>query len=190
MRLPVNRLLGLIIVCCFFLPLKAEGISLASAESSGMAVIFGSSYDPEPTFAFTQLSLMALYDYEQIMPHRAPEPLRIKFEGSVGLADDSRKRLLVSANFFALYYLRKLENKTFRPYIEAGAGIVYSDFQVDGQGLRLNFNPQAGIGTEWLSATGVRWYSALRAYHVSNSELHRDNRGINAVIWMLGMYFH
>jgi hypothetical protein len=188
-RFPVICVLGFIAVCSTFLPGQSKAFSLANPENTGMAVVVGSSYDPEPTFGFIQVSLMALYDYEQILPHRAPEPLRFKLEGNLGMAD-FRPRLLASANFFALYYLRKLETKSFRPYIEAGAGLVYSDFQVDGQGLRLNFNPQAGIGTEWQSATGVRLYSAVRAYHLSNSELHRDNRGINAVTWMLGMFFN
>jgi len=132
---------------------------------------------------------MALYDYEQIMPHRAPEALRFKLEGSLGLADDSRPRALASGNFFALYYLRGLETRSFRPYVEAGAGVVFSDFQVDGQGLRLNFNPQAGIGTEWQVRGNRSGYGALRAYHLSNSELHQDNRGINAIIFQLGLLF-
>ncbi len=190
MRLFVIGFLGLITVCLLCAPPGAAAFSLQNPEQTGMAVVFGSSYDPEPTFGFTQVSLMALYDYEQIMPHRAPEALRFKLEGNVGLAGDSRLRALVSVNFFALYYLQGLKTKTFRPYVEAGAGVAYTDFQVDGQGLRFNFNPQAGIGTEWQSVTGTRYYSAVRAYHLSNSGLHQDNRGINAVIWMLGVYFH
>jgi len=183
-------LLCIFAVFSVFLPGKLEAFSLETPEQTGVAVVLGSSYDPEPTFEFAQLNIMAIYDYEQIMPHRAPEPLRFKIEGNFGFADKSKKRLLVSANFLAVYYLRQLETKSLRPYIEGGVGIVYSDFQVEGQGLRLNFNPQAGIGTEWQSTSGTRWYSAVRAYHISNSGLHRDNRGINAVTWMLGIFFH
>ncbi len=43
---------------------------------------------------------MALYDYEQIFAHRAPEALRFKLEANLGLADDSDPRLLASINFF------------------------------------------------------------------------------------------
>jgi len=173
---------------CF--PGRLEAFSLENPEQTGMAVVLGSSYDPDPTFEFSQLSIIAIYDYEQIMSHRAPEPLRFKIEGNFGLADNSRKRLLASANFLALYYLHRLKTRLFRPYIEGGAGIVYSDFQVKGQGLRLNFNPQAGIGTEWQSASTTRWYSAVRVSHISNGGLHRDNRGINAVTLMLGIFFY
>lgn len=187
MRLSIAWLLSLVTVLCLSPP--ADAFSLAKPEQTGIGVLFGSSYNPEPTFGFTQLSFMALYDYEQIMPHRAPEALRFKLEGNLGLADDSRPRLLASANFFALYYLRRLETQSFRPYVEAGVGLAYGDFQVEGQGLRFNFNPQAGIGGEWQSAAGTRWYSAVRTYHLSNSNFHRDNRGINAVTMQLGLYF-
>lgn len=179
----------LLVVCNMSLPEPAAAFSLKNPEQTGGAIILGSSYDPQPDFGFVQLSLMALYDYEQIMPHRAPEPLRFKLEGSLGLADDSERRLLTSVNIFALYYLKAFESVHLRPYVEAGAGIVYSDFQVDGQGLRFNFNPQAGIGTEWQMMDGRRGYGALRAYHISNGNLHSDNRGINAVTFQLGVYF-
>ena len=116
------------------MPEYAGAFSLKDPEQTGGAIVVGSSYDPHPNFNFVQLSLMALYDYEQIMPHRAPDPLRFKVEGNLGLADDSGKRLLTSINILALYYLRTLEKGCLRPYVEAGVGIGPSlDFQVDGQ---------------------------------------------------------
>jgi len=168
---------------------QGYGFSLQSPEKTGVALVLGSSYDPQPSFGLAQLNLMALYDYEQIMPHRAPDSLRFKLEVNLGVVDDSRYRALLSGNFLALYYLHGLETANLSPYIEAGAGLAYSDFQVDGQGLRVNFNPQAGIGVKWKSPAGIAWYSALRASHLSNSEFHRDNRGVNAVTWMLGILF-
>ena len=179
----------LVLLTGLWLPAQVAAFSLENPEKTGLAVVLGSSYDPQPTIGFAQLSLMALYDYEQIMPHRAPDSLRFKFEGNVGVADDSRYRMLASGNFFALYYLRALEAKSFRPYLEAGAGLVYSDFQVDGQGLRINFNPQAGVGAEWTTNYGKSYYTAVRASHLSNSELHRKNRGINMLTFQLGTIF-
>ncbi len=167
----------------------AAAFSLDHPQARGVAVNLGSSYDPEPTFGFTQLSLMALYDYEQIWNHAAPEALRFKFEGSLGGADDSQARLLASANIFALYYLEQLRTAHLQPYVEAGIGLVYDDFQVEGQGLRINFNPQAGIGVEVKDLAGHDWYTALRGYHISNGHLHHENRGINAVMLQLGLMF-
>lgn len=168
------------------LPETAYAFSLDNPQQIGIAVNLGSSYDPQPTIGFVQLSMMALYDYEQILPHATPEPLRMKFEGSLGVGDDSSFRAMASLNFFACYYLTDLARGSFKPYVEAGAGVAFTDFQVEGQGLRLNFNPQAGIGTEWQSISGQRWFSAIRAHHISNSNLHKDNRGINSLFLQLG----
>ncbi len=167
----------------------AAAFSLEQPQARGLALNLGSSYDPSPTFGFTQLSMMALYDYEQIWNHAAPEALRFKFEGSLGVADDSQVRLMASANIFALYYLERLRTVHLYPYVEAGIGLVYDDFQVEGQGLRINFNPQAGIGVQLNDLAGHDWYTALRGYHISNGHLHHDNRGINAVMLQLGLLF-
>ncbi len=183
----LRRILPVLCLLCLVAG-PARAFSLAQPQQRGVALMLGSSYDPSPTIPFTQLSLMALYDYEQIFPHAAPEPLRFKLEGNLGLADDEGARLLVSGNFLALYYLNGLRSGRLRPYLEAGVGLVYSDFQVDGQGLRINFNPQAGIGSEW-QAGGRSWYGALRAWHISNGHLYRNNRGINAVLLQLGVHY-
>ncbi len=181
-------LLSFFVLFSLLVPKSLQAFSVKNPEKTGVALVVGSSYAPQPTFEFAQLSLMALYDYEQIMPHRAPEALRFKFEGNVGLADVSPLRALVSGNFFALYYLQDLQFGSFLPYLEGGAGVVFSDFQVEGQGLRINFNPQAGIGTEWQGGNRS-YYGAVRIYHLSNSGLHQDNRGINAVTLQIGAHF-
>ena len=168
----------------------ANAFTLLSPEKIGVGLGGASIYDPEPNFGFVQLSLSAIYDYEEIMRHQAPDPLKFKLETNIGIADYSAgARILTSFNFYALYYLPKLTTKSFTPYIEGGAGIVYTDFQVDGQGLRVNFNPQAGIGGEWLLTSGRTIFGAIHAYHISNGGLNEDNRGLNGVLFQLGYYF-
>ncbi len=179
-------------VCAFLFFCQAGTIyafSLSSPEKKGIALSAGSSYDPEPTFSFLQLSLSALYDYESIWGHQAPAPLKFKLESNLGGADWSGTRLLASFNFYALYYLQALETRTIRPYIEGGVGIVYTDFQVEGQGLRVNFNPQAGIGCEWQINPATTLFGTLHAYHISNGGLDDDNRGINGVLFQVGSFF-
>ena len=183
-----RSLLLLLLVGALLLPCRGYAFSLADPEHTGAAVNLGYSYDPKPESGFVQLSLMALYDYEQIMPNPAPEPLRFKFEGSLGVADASRRRAIGSLNFFALYYLEALQTAKIHPYVEGGAGIIYTDYQVRGQGLRINFNPQAGIGSEFRLGDRL-WYGALRAHHLSNSHLYRKNRGINSLMLQFGFYF-
>jgi lipid A 3-O-deacylase len=148
------------------------------------AAIGGHAYDPE-TIDFVLLSGVALFDYDRIWPHRAPAPLRFKVEGSLGGTVEGRQRGIAAANIFALYYLDRWRTAGLRPYGEAGIGLIYTDFQVHHQGLRINFNPQAGIGAEF----GKHGFAALRLHHLSNGNLHHDNRGINAVLLQAGRYF-
>ena len=180
---------GMIFIFCSLLPSQLTASPLTNPEQLSIAATIGSTYDPDPTFSFTQISIVGLYDYDQIMPHRAPDPLRLKLEGSFGFTDHTDRRFLGSFNFFAHYFLEKLETTSFRPYVEAGVGVVYGDFQLDGQGLRVNFNPQAGFGCEYRTKSDNRYYGGVRAYHISNGGLHRDNRGLNGMLLQIGIIF-
>ncbi len=154
-----------------------------------LAAVAGQSYSPTNDREFLLLSAAALFDYDRVWPHRAPEALRFKVEGAAGLSTAPRTRGVVSGNIFALYYLDGLRTAALRPYAEAGIGLIYTDFQEKDQGLRLNFNPQAGLGVE-IGADGASpWFAALRLHHLSNGELHRDNRGMNSLLVQIGKFF-
>ncbi|MBA4417532.1 MAG: acyloxyacyl hydrolase [Syntrophus sp. (in: bacteria)] len=155
----------------------------------GMGISIGNSYGPENDITFTLLSGFALFDYEKIWGHKVPEALRFKVEGSIGNTTRPDKKLMTSMNIFALYYIKALAFKSVRPYIEGGIGIIYTDFQVEGQGLRFNFNPQAGIGAEFNIGADATFFAALRAHHISNGGLNHDNTGINSVTLTLGRFF-
>ena len=109
------------------------------------ALNFGTSYDPKPTFKFAPTHFLGPVRLrtDNGTP-RTPESLKFRFEANLGAADLSEKRLLASFNFYALYYLEGIAVGRFRPYIEGGAGIIYSDFQLEGQGLALEFQPPGG----------------------------------------------
>jgi lipid A 3-O-deacylase len=155
----------------------------------GMGLVTGNTYDPTNDITFVQASLFGLFDYGKVWRNNAPEALRFKVEGNVGTTTRPDKRLIVSANIFSLYYINILASETFKPYVEGGIGIIYTDFKVDGQGLRFNFNPQLGIGAEIDAASKNPLLLSLRLHHVSNGGLDKDNRGINAVTINLGRFF-
>ncbi len=171
------------------------GVGSAVAEGQvptkyGLGLTYGHSYDPdEDDLSWLQAYGVALFDYDTIWPHAAPEPLRFKVEASAGVTVDDDTRAIMSANIMALYFLEGLTVGNWRPYVEAGVGVIYTDFQVDGQGLRINFNPQLGVGTEYTCPEGIDWFLALRAHHISNSGLDDDNRGINSVTFTIGRFF-
>jgi hypothetical protein len=154
----------------------------------GMSLVTGSSYDPK-NITFVQIAGFALFDHEKIFPHKAPEALRFKIEGSLGSMTRPEKRLVVSANIFSLYYINMLATKTFKPYVEGGIGAIYTDYRWDGQGARFNFNPQLGVGTEINTTSGNSFLLAVRLYHVSSAGLNKENRGLNAITLHIGRFF-
>lgn len=155
----------------------------------GLAMSLGNTYDPNKEIKFLLLSGFILYDYDQVWPHPAPQPLRFKVEYNLGSTIKPQNRVITSVGMQALYYLDNFASLRLRPYVEAGIGVIYTDFQIKGQGLRINFNPQAGIGTEFRTCTGPSFLATLRLHHVSNGELHKDNRGFNSVILLIGQLF-
>lgn len=160
-----------------------------SATRYGLSVTTGKTYRLKNDINFYMLSGFALYDYDKIWRHKAPEALRFKVEASIGAAHYQKTRLVTSMNMFALYYLDMFKTSKLKPYIEGGIGIIYTDFQVRGQGLRINFNPQLGIGTEIKTENDNTYYLSLRLHHISNGGLDEDNRGIDSVMGMFGFYF-
>jgi lipid A 3-O-deacylase len=159
------------------------------ATRYGLSIVTGKTYDPTNNINLYMVSGFALYDYDKVWRHKAPEQLMFKVEGSIGAAHDQKTRLVSSMNIFALYYLDMFKTCKLKPYIEGGIGIIYTDFQIRGQGLRLNFNPQLGIGTEIKAGNDNIYYLSLRLHHISNGGLDDENRGINSVMGMIGYYF-
>lgn len=166
---------------------RAESADVATRYS--LAANLGQSYSPGNEIGYLQLAAAAVFDYDRVWPHRAPEALRFKVEGSAGVTTSPRCRALLSANMLALYVMEPLATPRFRPYLEAGIGIIYSDFRVEKQHFNINFNPQIGIGTEIAAADGGHWFVACRLHHISNGGLHKDNHGINSVLLQSGRFF-
>nr|WP_320050435.1 acyloxyacyl hydrolase [uncultured Desulfuromonas sp.] len=182
-----RRLLCLFMLC-LCCPAFAEETVWDQARWATTAS-FGNSYSPGNELRFGQLGLSAQWDYDQIWAHRAPENLKFKVEGSAGFASTPHTRAIISANILAVYPFDSLTCCGLRPFIEAGIGLIYTDYQVKDQGLRINFNPLLGFGGEFASLNGQRWFVTARLHHISNGELHRDNQGINSAVLQIGRHF-
>ena len=130
-----------------------------------------------------------MWDYDRVWHHWAPEPLRFKVEGNAGATTSPETRAMISIGMMALYYLDFFSTARLRPYLEGGIGVMYTDFQVEGQGSRFNFNPQIGIGTEFKLDSGAPFFATIRLSHISNAGLHSENRGVNFVVLMIGRFF-
>ncbi len=154
-------------------------------HETALGLYLGKAYDWSD-LDFALASWQALYDYETIWGHRAPEGLGIRLEADLGVAtgtEFSGERLMASGNFLAVYEFGDLQRSQFVPYVEGGVGLIYTDFQREGQGSRVNFNPILGCGIRNRTT-----FLSLRLHHLSNGGLNEDNRGINSIVLGFGMY--
>ncbi len=154
-------------------------------HETALGLYFGSAYDWSDLH-FSLASWQALYDYETIWGHRAPEGLGIRLEADLGMAtgtEFSGERLMASGNFLAVYEFGDLQRSQFVPYVEGGVGLIYTDFQRESQAYRVNFNPILGFGIR-----NQTTFLSLRLHHLSNGGLNDDNRGINSIVLGFGVY--
>lgn len=157
-------------------------------DQYGMALQYGYAYDPAPHPSYLLATGFAIYDYGAAWRRKnCPDTLRLKFEGTLG-STLNPGGLVASVNMLALKYPLGLRAGV-RPYGEAGIGVIYTQYRVEGQGLHVNFNPLLGAGLEFPQPDGRHLFGAIRASHISNAELHRDNRGVNAVLLQVGRMF-
>lgn len=170
--------------------LWAEDNSISERKNRyGLAALVGNTYDPVNDIGFALLNGFVLFDRERLCGYRIPEWLRLKVEGNLGSTITPYKKLMASADVLALFYLKSLPFKIFRPYVEGGVGVIYTDFQLKGQGLRFNFDPLFGIGTEIKTASGAVYLLTFRIQHFSNGSLNHDNEGVNSLSLVVGKFF-
>lgn len=170
--------------------LLAPAASRAASETeptrTGVALSCGVSYSPGGV-DFCLLTGIALFDYDRVWPHAAPKTLRFRVEYSLGAIVEPRLRLMTSANMIAHFYYPGTSSGRVRPYIEGGIGIIYTDYKVEGQGLRFNFNPLLGAGVEFGPDPAL--FVEARVHHISNAGLDEENTGVNSAQLMFGRYF-
>jgi hypothetical protein len=170
---------------CALAPATAPAAETVPTRA-GLAVSCGASYDPLGV-GFCLLTGILLLDYDRVWWHEAPETLRFRVEGSLGAITGPETRLMASANMIAHFYYPGTSAGEVRPYLEGGIGVIYTDYQVEGQGLKLNFNPLLVLGLEFGPDPAL--FVEMRIHHISNGGLDEENTGVNSVQLMLGRYF-
>lgn len=183
--LRLSCLLLLPFMLCWHAPALAEE---QAAPRYGITLLAVQSYDPD-RFGLVILQGNVQLPYAQVFWHDAPDSLFFKGELNVGITTDGRERGLVAANMMAVKYIEFLFSTTSKPYLEGGIGVAFTDFRVKGQGLRINFNPQIGVGIDFPTDSGRDITMGVRLHHLSNGDLHRDNRGINSILLVSGVRF-
>jgi len=156
----------------------------------GLAISQGHSYNAAEEIGFTMLHGVLDYPYAKIWNNGASSTLRFRIEPALGrtlYGPDGRTMASLCA--FAHYYLDRFSLPGVRPFVQGGIGGIYTDFQLEEQGSRLNFNPQLGIGADLDPGWGRVFFGTLRLHHVSNANIVEHNRGINSLVFQFGAYF-
>lgn len=154
----------------------------------GIMAEYGYSFDPSPHMQSLLARVSAIFDYGKVWHQDCPKTLRFKVEGAAGSTLNPGNDLVLSANMLALKYPAGLGN-AFRPYVEGGIGVIYTEFRVKDQGLHINFNPVLGAGFELPQQDGKNFFTAVRLYHLSNANIDHENRGVNSLALQAGWFF-
>jgi opacity protein-like surface antigen len=77
----------------------------------------------------------------------------------------------------------------FRPYVEAGLGILYTDLRGQDLGTRVQFSSQGGAGLEYMLRPDLSLTLSGRFRHISNAGMGSSNPGFNTLYGMLGVTF-
>jgi lipid A 3-O-deacylase len=83
------------------------------------------------------------------------------------------------------YYLRTSGGWT--PYLQAGAGLLWSSLDVPEIDRIFNFQLFFGAGWRYTRASGPCWIVEFRNHHISNAGTAGENRGINAATILTGV---
>jgi hypothetical protein len=74
-----------------------------------------------------------------------------------------------------------------RPYLFAGAGVLYANINRKETEKDLNFNPQIGVGFYYALRETASLILEYRHVHVSNAGLHESNSGMNNHTFLTGV---
>lgn len=167
----------------------AEGERVEAPSRFGMSAKVGRSFSPNSEMTFVNLTGIYSMDLQRIWPARVPDNLRIKAEFSPGVITHPDTRAMISAQALLQIYFNSLATSTFKPYLEFGAGGIYLDYRVEGQGSRFNFLLVGGPGIEFISGPLKNYFTAFRYHHVSNGGLAHGNKAIDSLTFSIGYYF-
>ncbi len=73
------------------------------------------------------------------------------------------------------------------PFLEAGVGVTYLEFDLDGQSDGISFNPQGGFGLHYFTSSDSALSLSWRLHHISNAGIRDPNRGINSSMFLIGI---
>ncbi len=113
------------------------------------------------------------------------EPWAAFVDDDHGKHKTSSFELGTNALFIRLVY----GDAAFRPFLEAGEGIVYTDLRKQDLGTRIQFTSTFGGGLEYEIRPDLAIGFQVRVRHMSNAGMASSNPGINTIFGLVGLTF-
>ncbi|MEN6614942.1 MAG: acyloxyacyl hydrolase [Syntrophorhabdus sp.] len=155
----------------------------------GLAVGAGRSFTPNSEMTFLNLTGLAMIDFQRVWPGKTPENIRLKAEFSPGVITHPNTRAIISSQVLVVVYFRSLSTALFSPYLEFGAGGIYTDYRVEGQDSRFNFLLTGGPGIQFMSGPLKDYFASLRYHHISNGGFCNRNKALDSLFFSVGYLF-
>ncbi len=89
----------------------------------------------------------------------------------------------------ALFARVTFGERAFRPFVEGGEGILYTDLRKQDYGTRIQFSSQIGAGFEYQIRPDLAFTCSARLRHTSNGGLASSNPGVNTIFGLVGFTF-
>ena len=109
-------------------------------------------------------------------------------EGDLNYVFKNQKRYAAGITLLGRYNLLS-KHESWRPYVQAGFGMIGTNLSMRGFGNEFNFTSNLGAGIQYFwdpcNAVNFEW----RIKHISNADIDEDNDGLNMSVLMLG-YSH
>jgi hypothetical protein len=75
------------------------------------------------------------------------------------------------------------------PFVELAGGVAQLELDLDDQSDGLGFTAHGGLGLHWWLSERTSFTASWRLQHVSNAGVGRDNSGINASMFLVGLSY-
>ncbi len=92
----------------------------------------------------------------------------------------------------ALFRYNFLAPGSVVPFVDAGGGIMITDFRLQDREDGFDFTYQVGVGLQYFVSPSVAITTSARFDHISNAYITGNNLGINSILFQVGVssFFH
>lgn len=179
-------LLGLLWACPSLQAADEGPLSARGTKQLGVNIGYGYSFSSNEDIRFAPVSPYFGYVFTDPVGtgwYRGTGEFIV--EGDFNYVFKHQKRYAAGITLLGRYNLLS-KHESWRPYVQAGFGMIGTNLSMRSFGSNFNFTSNIGAGIQYFwdpcNAVNFEW----RLKHISNGGIDEDNDGLNMSILMLG----